>query len=129
MTNEQLFVHLLHRLRKYSDALVLHVILQDHGDKRQVKTSAVKMALDSLRGQIQRWQVQRSLERLESLGLINVMPQPNYRTLVTVNEEALVAFLNQESLSNMLPGFRANTFPFLDAVNATALADFKGSTI
>ncbi|AYR19474.1 hypothetical protein [Alcaligenes faecalis] len=129
MTNEQLFVHLLHRLRKYSDALVLHVILQDHGDKRQVKTSAVKMALDSLRGQIQRWQVQRSLERLESLGLINVMPQPNYRTLVTVNEDALLAFLNQESLSNMLPGFRANTFPFLDAVNATPLADFKGSTV
>ncbi len=129
MTNEQLFVHLLHRLRKYSDALVLHVILQDHGDKRQVKTSAVKMALDSLRGQIQRWQVQRSLERLESLGLINVMPQPNYRTLVTVNQEALLAFLNQEPLSGMLPGFRANTFPFLDAVNATPLADFKGSTI
>ncbi|OSZ45838.1 hypothetical protein BVZ31_00760 [Alcaligenes faecalis] len=129
MTNEQLFVHLLHRLRKYSDALVLHVILQDHGDKRQVKTSAVKMALDSLRGQIQRWQVQRSLERLESLGLINVMPQPNYRTLVTVNQEALLAFLNQEPLSGMLPGIRANTFPFLDAVNATALADFKGSTI
>ena len=129
MTNEQLFVHLLHRLRKYSDALVLHVILQDHGDKRQVKTSAVKMALDSLRGQIQRWQVQRSLERLESLGLINVMPQPNYRTLVTVNQEALLAFLNQEPLSDMLPGFRANTFPFLDAVNATPLADFKGSTV
>ncbi|UUO09440.1 hypothetical protein M6D76_10300 [Alcaligenes faecalis] len=129
MTNEQLFVHLLHRLRKYSDALVLHVILQDHGDKRQVKTSAVKMALDSLRGQIQRWQVQRSLERLESLGLINVMPQPNYRTLVTVNQEALLAFLNQEPLSNMLPGFRANTFPFLDAVNTTPLADFKGSTV
>ncbi|MFA1602671.1 hypothetical protein ACDW82_03335 [Alcaligenes faecalis] len=129
MTNEQLFVHLLHRICKYSDALVLHTVLQDHGDKRQVKTSAVKMALDSLRGQVSPKQVQRSLKRLESMGLINVMPQPNYRTLVTVNSDALLEFLNQDPLSGMLPGFRANTFPFLDAVNATPLADFKGSTI
>lgn len=129
MTNEQLFIHLLHRLQKYSDALVLHVLLQDHGDERRVRTSATKMALDSLRGQINRRQVQRAFERLESMGLINVMPQPNYRTLVTVNSDALLEFLNQDPLSGMLPGFRANTFPFLDAVNATALADFKGSTI
>ncbi|EJC65604.1 hypothetical protein QWA_02060 [Alcaligenes faecalis subsp. faecalis NCIB 8687] len=87
------------------------------------------MALDSLRGQINRRQVQRALERLESMGLINVMPQPNYRTLVTVNSDALLEFLNQDPLSGMLPGFRANTFPFLDAVNATPLADFKGSTV
>lgn len=129
MTNEQLFVHLLHRICKYSDALVLHTVLQDHGDKRQVKTSAVKMALDSLRGQVSPKQVQRSLKRLESMGLINVMPQPNYRTLVTVNSDALLELLNQDPLSGMLPGFRANTFPFLDAVNVTPLADFKGSTI
>lgn len=129
MTNEQLFIHLLHRLQKYSDALVLHVLLQDHGDERRVRTSATKMALNSLRGQINRRQVQRAFERLESMGLINVMPQPNYRTLVTVNSDALLEFLNQDPLSGMLPGFRANTFPFLDAVNATALADFKGSTI
>ena len=129
MTNEQLFVHLLHRICKYSDALVLHTVLQDNGDKRQVKTSAVKMALDSLRGQVSPKQVQRSLKRLESMGLINVMPQPNYRTLITVNSDALLEFLNQDPLSGMLPGFRANTFPFLDAVNATPLADFKGSTV
>ncbi|MDH4865408.1 hypothetical protein SBO82_00350 [Alcaligenes nematophilus] len=129
MTNEQLFIHLLHRLQKYSDALVLHVLLQDHGDVRRVRTSATKMALDSLRGQINRRQVQRAFERLESMGLINVMPQPNYRTLVTVNSDALLEFLNQDPLSGMLPGFRANTLPFLDAVNATPLADFKGSTI
>ncbi|WP_415301696.1 hypothetical protein [Alcaligenes sp. SJTW-7] len=129
MTNEQLFIHLLHRLQKYSDALVLHVLLQDHGDERRVRTSATKMALDSLRGQINRRQVQRAFERLESMGLINVMPQPNYRTLVIVNSDALLEFLNQDPLSGMLPGLRANTFPFLDAVNATPLADFKGSTI
>ena len=129
MTNEQLFIHLLHRLQKYSDALVLQVLLQDHGDVRRVRTSATKMALDSLRGRINRRQVQRAFERLESMGLINVMPQPNYRTLVTVNSDALLEFLNQDPLSDMLPGFRANTFPFLDAVNATPLADFKGSTV
>lgn len=128
MTNEQLFVHILHRLGKYSDALVLHVLLQDHGDERQVKTSAVKMALDALRGRVQRWQVQRSLERLEALGLIEVKPHPNYRTVITVNREALLEFLNKQSLSNMLPGFRANTFPFLAAVNATPLGQFTGST-
>lgn len=128
MNNEQLFVHILHRLGKYSDALVLHVLLQDHGDERQVKTSAVKMALDALRGRVQRWQVQRSLERLEALGLIEVRPHPNYRTVITVNREALLEFLNKDDLSNMLPGFRVNSFPFLDAINATPLGEFKGST-
>ena len=128
MTNEQLFVHILHRLGKYSDALVLHVVLQDHGDVRQVKTSAVKMALDALRGQISAKQVQRSLHRLVDLGLIEAKPHPNYRTVITLNREALLEFLNQEKLSNMLPGFRANSFPFLDAVNATPLGQFTGST-
>ena len=128
MNYEQLFIHLLHRLRKYSDAMVLQAILQDHGDERQVKTSAVKMALDALHGQVNRRQVQRSLESLAELGLIDVKPHANYRTVITLNREALVVFLNGAKLSGMLPGFRNAPFPFLDAINASPLADFKGST-
>ena len=128
MTNEQLFIHILHRLRKYSDALVLTYVLHDHGDVRQVKTSAVKIALDALSGQINRRQVQLSLSRLSDLGLIVVKAQHNYRTVITLNREALVEFLNREpALDKMLPGFRAAPFPFLEAINASPLASFKGS--
>lgn len=128
MTNEQLFIHVMHRLGKYSDAMVLFAILHDHGDERQVKTSAVKLALDALHRQVTPKQAQRALARLESLGLIEVKPHPNWRTVITLKSEALLQFLNQEpKLSNMLPGFRAVLFPFLDAVNASPLAEFKGS--
>ena len=118
----------MHRLGKYSDAMVLFAILHDHGDERQVKTSAVKLALDALHRQVTPKQAQRALARLESLGLIEVKPHPNWRTVITLKSEALLQFLNQEpKLSNMLPGFRAVLFPFLDAVNASPLAEFKGS--
>ena len=129
MTNEQLFIHVLHRLGKYSDAMVLFAVLHEHADVRQAKTSAVKISLYALHGRVQRWQVQRSLERLEALGLIEVKPHPNWRTVITLNREALVDFLNKEPLSGMLPGFRAAHFPFLDAINASPLADFKGSAV
>ena len=129
MTNEQLFIHILHRLRKYSDALVLMFLLHDNGDERQVKSSAVKISLDALHGQIQRWQVQRSLDRLVDLGLIEVKPHPNWRTVITVNRDALVEFLNGKPPSNLLPGLRGAPFPFLDAINASPLAEFKGSPV
>lgn len=130
MTNDQLFIHILHRLCKYSDAMVLFAIIHDHGDERQVKTSAVKMSLDALHGQINRRQAQRSLDHLEQLGLIEVKPNKNWRTVITLNRDALIQFLNQEpKLSNMLPGFRSAPFPFLDAINASPLAEFKGSSV
>ncbi|QIL73096.1 hypothetical protein G7048_23720 [Diaphorobacter sp. HDW4B] len=127
MTSEQLFTHIVHRLNKYSDAVVLGYLLHDHGDERQVKSSAVKISLDALNGQISPKQVQRSLTDLADLGLIDVKPHPNYRTVITVNRDALVEFLNREPLSTMLPGLRATPFPFLDAINASPLAAFKGS--
>lgn len=128
MTNEQLFIHILHRLGKYSDAVVLGIILHGHGDVMKVKTSAFKISADSLSGQISPKQVQRSLATLAGLGLIEVKPHPNWRTVITLNREALVEFLNQEPpLSGMLPGFRNAKFPFMDAINASPLADFKGS--
>ena len=130
MTNEQLFIHVLHRLGKYSDAMVLFAVLHEHADIRQAKTSAVKLALDALHGQVNRRQVQRSLEQLEKLGLIEVKPHKNWRTVITLNRETLVEFLNQEPVPHrMLPGFRAAPFPFLDAINASPLADFKGSAV
>lgn len=129
MSNEQLFIHVMHRLGKYSDAMVLFAILHEHGDERQVKTSAVKLALDGLHGQVTPKQAQRALASLESLGLIEVKPHPNWRTVITLNREALVAFLNKKLPSSMLPGFRSAPFPFLDAINASPLAEFKGSPV
>lgn len=118
MTSQQLFVELLHRLRKYSDAAVLHAVLQQHGDVTEFKTSAVKLALDTLGGQIVKRQAQQALERLSRLGLLEIRVHANYRTLIKVDRDAVMALLRQP-VSPFLPGLRADGFPFLDHVNSS----------
>ena len=117
MDNRQLFIALLHRLRKYSDTLVLYVALEQHADEMEFKTSTTKLALDLLGGVIDRFLVQRSLKRLSDLGLVEVRTHANYRTHIKVDREAVNALL-RTPVSPMLPGIRRNSFPFLDYVNA-----------
>lgn len=114
MQNSTLFVELVHRLKKYSDAAVLNALLINGADEREYKTSAVKLALDVLLGAVGRRDVQRAFERLSDLGLIDIRVHANTRTHVTVNREAVLAFLRQP-LPSRLPGLSAREFPFLEA--------------
>ena len=116
--SKALFNELLHRLCKYedckySDAMLLHYLLRQGADGTELKTTAVKVALDALHGCINRRDVQRSVERLTKLELISTRVHANTRTHFSVNRQAVLALL-EKPLPRNLPGIDERHFPFLD---------------
>src|SRR5699024_5009257 len=93
VTSAQLFVALLHRLRRYEDALVVHALLRQHADQEEFKSSATRIARDLLGGQVTGKQVRRALARLEHAGLVSSRVYQNYRTCITVHRDALLVLL------------------------------------
>lgn len=124
MTQPQFFLELLHRLRKYSDALVLFKVIQQGADRAELKISATTLALDLLGGHVNKWQVQRSLQRLGDLGLLTVRIHENYRTHIQVDAHALRVYLRQP-ISAYLPGLCDETIPLLDALEDEALRNYE----
>ena len=72
MNSQQLFIELLHRLGKYSDACVVHALLAQGCDEMEYTTSIVKMSQNLFGGRIHRRQVQQAIARLSYEGLIEV---------------------------------------------------------
>lgn len=122
MTNSELFLQILHRLKNYDDAAVLYTCLTQHADVEEFRTSATRMGLDLLEGQLGRRQVQHSLNRLSDLGLLSKRAHPNYRTLIQIDRDTILVFL-RSPLSPRLPGVEERSFPFIrslqEARNAT----------
>lgn len=121
MTSDRLFVELLHRLGKYSDALMLHTALREQADVAEWKTAVTQVSQFALDGQINKWQAQRALDRLTQLGLIEVRIHAKTATLITVDRDAVMELL-QQPVSNTLPGMRREDFAFLQAWNDSAAA-------
>jgi hypothetical protein len=118
MNSQSLFIELLHRLRKYedakySDAMLLHYLLRQGADETEFKSTAVKVALDALAGCLNRWEVQRAIDRLTQLGLISTRVHANTRTHFKVNRDAVLALL-AKPLPRNLPGIDERHFSFLD---------------
>jgi hypothetical protein len=113
-SNQVLFIHLMHVLKKYTDVCVVMALLSDLADQREVKTTAGELALRKLETHISRKEVQRSFDRLSDLGLIDIRVHANTRTHVTVNREAVLSMLRLP-LPNRLPGLSARELPFLEA--------------
>jgi hypothetical protein len=121
MTGPSLFIEMVLRLQHYSDAAVLWIFLKEKADEREYTTTAVKMALDQLTGTVNRRSVQRSIERLQELGFIQVRIHANTGTKVTVDRAAVLRLL-RDPLPERLPGLSRKVFPFLDAWVADAAA-------
>lgn len=124
MTNQQLLVNLIHSLKRYDDAVVLYVCLQQGADAAEFKTTATSIAFDRLEGQIGKKQVQRSLERLSGVGLIELRTHSNYRTHIRVNHETIHVLMGQ-LVNSYLPGLRDEVFPFLLDMEADALRNYE----
>lgn len=122
MDSKQLFTELVHRLQRYDDSMVLHAVIQQQADVIELRTSATRIALDFLGNRVQKKQVQRALDRLSDMGLLQVQAHPNYRTHITVDREAVQALL-RTPVSDYLPGLRNDSFPFLDDLNARTKAE------
>ena len=121
MTCQQLFIELVQRLAKYSDAAVLWIFLKEHADVAEYKDSAERIAYDQLQQTVDRRDVQRSLGRLKQQGLISTRVHANFRTHVTVNREAVLELL-RKPMAERMPSRSAKHFPFLDAWDADIAA-------
>ena len=113
MTSQELFLALLHRLQRYTDAMVLHAMLRQQADVSEFKGSASHISLDLLGGLVHMKQVQRSLIRLGEMGLLQCRTHANYKTHVSVDRAAVKALL-RTPVSPYVPGVIEDTFPFLD---------------
>lgn len=113
--NEQLFLDLIHRLRRYPEAMVLYAALEQHADADEFKTTATQLSLDLLAGVLEKKQVQRALDRLQELGFVECRTHANYRTHIKVDRDAVTALL-RTPISDYLPGLRQVSFPFLEHV-------------
>lgn len=123
MTNQQLLLNLQHHLRRYDDAVVLYVCLQQAADVSEFKTTATQIAFDRLEGHLGKKQVQRSLERLAAIGVVEMRVHANYRTHISVDRHAVLTLLHQ-SISAYLPGLRDEAIPLLDALEEEALGNY-----
>lgn len=121
MTSERLFVDLLHRLGKYSDALILHTALKEQADVAEWRTATTQLAAHALDGHVSQRQVLRSLHRLAELGLVELRTHAKTATLIRVDRDAVMELL-QQPVSNLLPGMRGKDFAFLQAWNESAAA-------
>ncbi|GKS86960.1 hypothetical protein AVMA1855_22430 [Acidovorax sp. SUPP1855] len=121
MTSDRLFVELLHRLGKYSDALILHTALKEEADVTEWRAATTQVAMYNLDGRINQRQVLRSLHRLAELGLVQLRTHAKTATLITVDRDAVMELL-QQPVSSQLPGMRGKDFAFLQAWNDSAAA-------
>lgn len=124
MTSQQLFIELMHRLRSYSDTVVLHSLIQQQAHLQELKISLTTFALDVLGGCLNRKSVERSLERLRDAGVLEVRVHANYRTHIKVDADAVRSLLRQP-ICDFLPGLRDEVFPFLQDIEADALSNYE----
>lgn len=124
MTNQQLLLNLVHRLRRYDDAVVLYVCLQQAADVNEFKTTATQIAFDRLEGHLGKKQVQRSLERLAAIGVVEMRVHANYRTHLKADRHAVLTLLRQP-ISAYLPGLCDEAIPLLDELEDEALRNYE----
>lgn len=114
MTSDELFIELVHRLRFYTDAMLLFGMLKEHADVHEFDSTRAKISRRQMDNAVTDREVRRSLERLQERGLVTVRTHANTRTYIRVDRQAVFDLLRQP-LSPRLPGRQDFQFPFLDA--------------
>lgn len=117
MNCNDLFLHLIQRMKSYVDASVLWVFLKEHADENEYAVSVYKLAEIQLCGGISKDAAHRSIKKLQMLGFLNVRVRKNSETLVAVNRDAVLNLLRQP-VPERMPAVSKKVFPFLDAWNA-----------
>lgn len=121
MNGSELFVHLLLRLRHYSDAAVLWVLIKEGAEIKEFKTTSMLISHVHLVGTVDRWAAHRSIKSLQAQGLIKVRVHRKTATLIAVDKAAVLGLL-RKPLDGRLPGLSLKEFPFLSAWSEDAAA-------
>jgi protein involved in temperature-dependent protein secretion len=118
MNGDQLFINLVYRLRSFPEAAVLWALLREQADDQEYITTAFRIT-DKVSQSIEAKTAQRTFQRLETKGLIEVRTHKNTATHVKVNREAVFALLETKLFPMFLPGQgKEHDLPFLAAFNA-----------
>jgi hypothetical protein len=120
MTNQEFYVHLLHRLGSYDDATLLALLIAQGAIEAPLRTTPQKLAEIFLAGTaIDRNRVKRAVSRLQERGLVSTVAQPNRWTEYTVHEQAVRALLSiSMPESRFMPGVSQHPIPFLARLDA-----------
>lgn len=113
MTNDQLFIALIHKLADYEEAMVLQLLLAWDADRKPLRSGKRKLQ-QALGASISEPSVQRAVGRLVDQGLIATKVYPNTYTEYTVDVESLEELL-AEPLEPLkwLPGVSQEPIHFL----------------
>lgn len=113
MTNEKLFIALVHRLADYEEAMVLQLLLTLDADRKPLRSGKRKLQ-QSLGASVSVRGAERAVSRLVAQGLITTKVYPNTYTEYTVNVESLEELL-AEPLEPLkwLPGVSQEPIHFL----------------
>lgn len=123
MLDKDLFLNLLHKLSSYTDACVLDVILHNVDSDYSWLTSRTTIG-EKLSGHISLSSTYNSLQRLSGVfGLIEIQQSKGSKTLIKVKHEDLLSFINDEPVSELLPGLRTREHPFLRFLNSSSDAN------
>ena len=117
MNCNDLFAHLVQRMRSYTDASILWIFLKEHADEKEYAVSVYKLAETQLCGDVSKDAAHRAIKKLQMLGFLNARVRRNSETLITVNREAVLELLRQP-VPERMPAVSQKVFPFLDFWNA-----------
>jgi hypothetical protein len=119
MTNNRLFIELLHRLESYDDAVVLMVLLALGADKLPIRATLGQFRQSHLGGMLTPNRVSLAVEHLQSRGLLHMeMPTVRLRRSrygeLSVDRQAVQALLCQPIVyTELMPGISETVVPLL----------------
>ena len=117
MNGNDLFAQLVQRMRSYTDASVLWILLKEYADEKEYSVSVYRLAETQLCGDISKDAAHRSIKKLQQMGFLSVRIRRNSETLITVNRGSVLELLRQP-VPERMPAVSQKVFPFLDAWNA-----------
>jgi hypothetical protein len=113
VTNQELFVDLIHRLADYEEAMVLQLLLALRADMAPLRSGKRKLQ-EQLGAAISEANVQRAIGRLALQGLITTRVYPNTYTEFRINVEALDALLCESiPATKCFPGVSSEPIHYL----------------
>lgn len=111
-TSEQLFRYLMYSLRSYPSAVLLHYLLEEEAEKKELRDKVRSMAKTFLRHALTYHELRGALRDLEQLGLVETRVLAQSHTTVRVNAQAVLDLLATAPNEN-LPAMKPREFAFL----------------
>ena len=131
MSNTTLFIHLIYKMGNLEDATVVHFLIAKRAHISPWQTSAREIS--SLLGStISKLNVQRCLDRLKHMVVIETFVYPKRYTEISLSQSALIEIMKRPlpvSKDGCIPGLSNEAIPllsdpdFLQAISGTTATD------